>query len=376
MSRKGNKARGRPEPIEAADLRQVTLKFKHPVFEDRDPRMNLSAAAAHGVSLFVADDEAAAIHRLIWDPEASRFEEDDLIELGKLFELPEREEDGTPGEMDIEGLAVADDALWIVGSHSLGRKKPRPKDDDRKTIERLQELKRGANRHFLGRLGLRLDDHGLPDPDPGAATCLEVTQHAGRLSALLAHDPHLAPSIHMPAKENGFDIEGLAVAGERVFLGLRGPVLRGWAILLELRIPLPTAGRLDLAPLAPWQLYRKHFLDLEGLGIRELLHDPSTPDDLLVLAGPSMDLDGPVYLYRWRGALEHDTQCLVTADELGAPLRIPYGRGCDHAEAVLLLPRETSTSDEPELLILYDSPADDRLKGSRRLKADILPLRI
>ena len=41
----------------------------------------------------------------------------------------------------------------------------------------------------------------------------------------LAHDPHLAPFLSLPAKDNGFDLEGLAVLGKRVFLGLRGGCL-------------------------------------------------------------------------------------------------------------------------------------------------------
>lgn len=42
-----------------------------------------------------------------------------------------------------------------------------------------------------------------------------------------AADPHFAPYLAIPGKGNGFDIEGLAVDGQRLFLGLRGPVLLG-----------------------------------------------------------------------------------------------------------------------------------------------------
>jgi hypothetical protein len=46
----------------------------------------------------------------------------------------------------------------------------------------------------------------------------------------LAEDPHFEGFIRtkvIPGKDNGFDSEGLAVADDRVFIGLRGPVLRG-----------------------------------------------------------------------------------------------------------------------------------------------------
>jgi hypothetical protein len=369
-----SKTKERPEAIEPQRLRPLTLAFAGEIDPDNDPRTNLSAAAFAGSTLFVADDEAASVHRFAWNAGKRRFDEGPLIELGKLYDLPEKDKQGSPGEMDIEGLAVDGGALWIVGSHSLGRKKPKDGHSDAQTIDRLAQIKRAANRHFLGRLGLKVGADGAPEPDPRDATCLELTLHAGRLSALLSHDRHLAASIGMPAKENGFDIEGLAVSGERVFLGLRGPVLRGWAVVVELRIPPPEGGRLDLAPFDKWILYRKHFLDLDGLGVRELLIDPATPDDLLILAGPTMDLDGPVLLYRWRGAATHDTDAIVRAADLGPPLRIPFGHGCDHAEAVALLPPDAADGDTPELLVIYDSPAKRRLQGTRKLVADAVSL--
>ena len=47
------------------------------------------------------------------------------------------------------------------------------------------------------------------------------------------------------------------------------------------------------------QRYRLSFLHLNGLGIRDLVRQG---EDVLVLAGPSMDLDAPFALYRWHGA--------------------------------------------------------------------------
>ena len=43
------------------------------------------------------------------------------------------------------------------------------------------------------------------------------------------------------------------------------------------------------------QLYKKHFLDLNGMGIRELcLHGK----DLIILAGPTMSLEGAMQIFR------------------------------------------------------------------------------
>ena len=40
----------------------------------------------------------------------------------------------------------------------------------------------------------------------------------------------------IPGKDNGLDIEGLAVDGHRLLLDPRGPVLRGWSALLEIAV--------------------------------------------------------------------------------------------------------------------------------------------
>lgn len=53
----------------------------------------------------------------------------------------------------------------------------------------------------------------------------------------------------IPSKDNGLDIEGLAVDGRRLLLGLRGPLLRGWSAPLEIAAEA-SGGQLRLAPLA------------------------------------------------------------------------------------------------------------------------------
>ena len=90
-------------------------------------------------------------------------------------------------------------------------------------------------------------------------------------------------------------------------------VLRGWALVLELLPKYDKHGRMRLGkvPGATEKLYKKHFLDLGGMGLRELrLHKA----DMLVLAGPTMDLDGTIAVYHWPRA----------TDQAG---RRPYRRG-------------------------------------------------
>ena len=82
------------------------------------------------------------------------------------------------------------------------------------------------------------------------AARLQGDARANQLTKALRNDPHVGRFVPrvlknddidgIPSKDNGFDVEGLAVSGDRVFLGLRGPVLRGWAMVVELRVR--TAG--------------------------------------------------------------------------------------------------------------------------------------
>jgi hypothetical protein len=99
--------------------------------------------------------------------------------------------------------------------------------------------------------------HPCADPEqPDHKRQAARLQQAGAgnlLTETLAGDNHLGPflSFPLPSKENGFDIEELAVRGDRVFLGLRGPVLNGWAIIVEIGVEESDAGVLTLTPIGP-----------------------------------------------------------------------------------------------------------------------------
>lgn len=335
-------------------------------------RDNLSAIARDGDTLFAADDEHPAVLRLMQGAGADwrQVAVDPLSAL--LPDLP----GGPDGEMDIEGLDVHSGYLWVVGSHSLARRKPEKGDDARRSIERLAKVRDDPNRHFLGRIpivsSLMAGPVDIGASAPGAqgrdlALAHLPMQGPGRLVELLRQDEHLGRFVDIPAKENGFDIEGLAAAEHgRVFLGLRGPVLRGWAVILEMRLAPDGPGLLSPLPIGDGgRPYAKHFLDLGGLGLRELAWQGG---DLLLLAGPTMDLDGPVHVHRWRDALDGEADEVVSAERLGRPvLRLPHGEGRDHAEGMALV--------EPDvLLVVYDSPAEERMVDDDGLVADLFRL--
>jgi hypothetical protein len=351
--------------------RRIELRFGLQSRE-AETHTNLSAVRQDGRCLWVAGDETATIERLTavldGDGRVTGYEGQTTVALADLVPLPA----GPDEEADIEGLARADGWLWAIGSHSLKRKKIKPGQSGAKARKRLATVVREDNRFILARLPLATGEDGLPavvreDGDGRTAAVLGLDKDS--VTDLLEDDPHLAPFLSIPSKDNGIDIEGVAAHGDRLYIGLRGPVLRGWAVLVEIRPETDPDDprRLRLLPVGDGKArYRTHFLDLGGLGIRDLCPHG---DDLLVLTGPSMDLDGPVRVVRWRNAARLDAPEIVPAEELETLGDLPYGDGDDHAEGIAVL-------DEPgmRLLVVYDSPAADRLTDAGGVLADVVDL--
>jgi hypothetical protein len=337
---------------------------------------NRSGAAFTGDRLWVAGDEACGLDRLRrLDPvgrEALRFGDVRDFPLSDLLDLP-----GTADEeADLEGLAVAGGLLWVVGSHGLKRKNARPDRDHADNARRLAKVALDGNRLLLACLPI--------EPDAGGEPCLVRQARDGRralrlkgdsrtnlLTRALADDPHFGPYMAIPGKDNGFDIEGLAVDGRRLLLGLRGPVLRGWSALLEIAVEA-SGDELRLAPLDDrGTLIRKHFLQLDGLGVRDLHF---SGDDLYVLAGPTMVLNGEIRVFRWPGAkpvLAANRDPVRFEAAPAESVSLPHGRGSNRAEAICDLPPALSGL-KPSWLVLYDAPGSDRKEGEHTVFGDLL----
>ncbi|MEO1019108.1 MAG: DUF3616 domain-containing protein [Pseudomonadota bacterium] len=327
---------------------------------------DLSTAVLDGRYLWLGSDEYTHIERLT-RLDSGGFGNHCRYDLSEIFKLPE----GASQEIDIEGLDVVDNYIWIVGSHSTKRIKPEPGEDSAQDIiKKLAKVKIERNRYLLARAPLT-PARSKSGPEPASrlskksngkdktfkAAALDLGSKTSPLVSLLAKDKHLRKFVGIPSKENGLDIEGLAVSSDRVWLGLRGPVLRGWAVVIELHLKVEKSGKLKLGNLpGSKDRYRKHFLDLGGLGIRSLTRDGN---DLLVLAGPTMALDGPSAIHRWPNALATEGCQVLTEAELPVLLRLPYGKDIDHAEGTALL---KDGKGKPDLMVVYDSPAPSRIK--------------
>ena len=337
---------------------------------------NLSGAAFTGDWLWVAGDEACGLDRLRrLDPvgsEALRFGEARDFRLADLLDLAGAAEE----EADLEGLAVADGFLWVVGSHGLKRKNAKPDRGHADNAKRLAKVALDGNRRLLACLPIESDANGEPclvrqAQDGRRALRLKGDAQTNLLTRALADDPHFGPYMAIPGKDNGFDIEGLAVDGRRLLIGLRGPVLRGWSALLEIAVEA-RGDQLRLVPLDDSGiLVRKHFLQLDGLGIRDLHF---SADDLYILAGPTMVLNGEIRLFKWPAArplLAANREPIRFEAALIESVSLPHGRGTNRAEAICDLP-PTMSGGKPSWLVLYDAPGADRKEGDHTVFADLL----
>lgn len=277
------------------------------------------------------------------------------------------------GEVDVEGLSYCDGFLWLIGSHSSKRKKVKIKSDKVKVKgKELKKIERERNRYLLARIPI--NEQGELELKSPKRAWIPRNKNGNSLTEALAVDEYLDLAqilkdgevqtslgkelyLFLPSKENGLDIEGIAVDGNRILIGLRGPVLRGIALLLELEVEEGPSHELHLKAIGDNnRLYKRHFLDLDGLGIRELCWQKQG-SSLLILAGPTMDLDGDLQLFRLNDPLVLVDNSLSSQknnhlEYLGT---IPHEYKSDRAEGLCLF------NDLKSILVVYDSPRSDRL---------------
>lgn len=307
----------------------ITLDYAEAAAEDT--LQNISGIAADGADrLWTVSDEGRTVECLRRDGDkfllTRQFRLDDLVD-----DIP-----GPDKEIDLEAVCVSGGQLWLCGSHSRNRRKAgigQPVDP---------KIRKRPSRHLLATFDIAASTGMLSAPRrvpfDGPAS----------LRGTLEGDPHLKPFLELPGKENGLDIEGMARLDDALWLGLRGPLVAGKAVALELR--LSASLRIERYELA--------FLDLGGLGIRDLVERNGR---LLVLAGPVSDARGPFEIHGW------------------APERVAT---VQRTTSVLTWP---STSEKPEglcvlghdgkpgIAVVYDGPSASRISGST-YRADWMPL--
>lgn len=321
---------------------------------------NLSTVVQAGTNLWLASDEGCTIERLVWD--GRRFAKAVSYDLSRYFSLPKQ---GT--EIDVEALAIDRNRLWVAGSHSFVRQAPAVGNDgkghSRRFLASLATIKWHPRRYLIGQLELSDQGGKIMSSADGTAPCVAFNRSGNSLTTALRKDPLLSPFLGLPDKENGLDIEGLAAKGDRLFIGLRGPVIRGYAVILQVETQIDRSA-VKLAGIGPaGRRYRKFFLDLGGLGIRELT---TIGDDLVIIAGPTMGLAGPWAVMRWRKAFRARGEGLVGQNAL----RPEPGLTFDGSERPEGITRFHHPDGRRGWLVVYDHPLPSRLTRTGSYRAD------
>ncbi len=179
----------------------------------------------------------------------------------------------TDAELDLEGAASDDQFVYLIGSHGLARKAVKPERTYLENRKLLSKIQKHDEADSLFRLKVS---------NAGSVERMERIS----LRDLLEADETLRPFNRIPSKENGIDIEGIAIKDGRIYLGFRGPILRGnFVPVMIFKFDNPSN-------------YELRYLDLGGRGIRDLTR---VSDGFLLIAGPNGDGDQSYLLCFWNG---------------------------------------------------------------------------
>ena len=247
-------------------------------------------------------------------------------------------------EIDIEDIAWGNKYLYVVGSHSIARKKVKSKKSPEENRQRLETIKIEPTRDQLFRIEL--------DKDGKVAEGTKIQQI--NLRKLLNNHRVLSLFTPIPSKENGIDIEGLAVkevdGHDQLYIGFRGPVLRGnHALVMVLEFK---GGKFKESNIKQDAEHLKvHYLNLGGRGVRGMTELES--GGFLLLTGPVGDAllgDGKsrYQVVFWNGK-EDDLSGVARKSLCNVPA--PDG---SKAEGIELLNKNKTATEVYRFVVVYD----------------------
>lgn len=303
-----------------------------PPLPDPKEAENISGAACYRVngarkSCLLASDEADS------GKYARFFAIDDhtIVPGPTITLLPKKRHGQKMKETDVEGVSFAEGSYYLIGSHGLSKK--------------AAEFQ--LSRFFVYRF--RVDSGtGMPGFPFGGESPAQEVERSDHLRAVIAATPKLQGYAEKPLDEHGVNIEGLAVRGDRLFLGFRGPVINGKAQVMSVNIDAAFGS----APASP-QVFPISLGD--GMGVRDLV---TVADGFLVLSGPEADELGEADLFFWDGRS-------AAPARLGMLGGVPDGA---KPEAVLVLAEDMEAY---RLLIMSDgipggAPTEYRVSKQKR----------
>ena len=320
-------------------IKDITLEGDL-IKQDKKPniRDNISGISIKGDILVVGSDEGADI--LVFKKEDDlKYNEAEHVCIPLDGKSCGKERKGT--EIDIEGMAWGKKYLYVIGSHSRARKRVKSDKSASENRNRLETVKIEPTREQLFRL--KLDKEGK------IVEGSKIKKIS--LRNLFANHRILSLFQPIPSKENGIDIEGLAVkkvdGEDRLYLGFRGPVLRGnYAMIMILEFE---EGKFKAKKIK--DNLKIHYVNLGGRGIRGITEVKS--GGFILLSGPvsdaKMDDEKTRYkLYFWNG--EDDDVSGVARKPL---CPVPVRKGAK-AEGIELLNKGKANTDEYQFVVVYD----------------------
>lgn len=269
-----------------------------------------SAAVASGDHMLVADDEGQLL-RLY--PRGNSGLPGDGFDFTTALALTDID-GGAPREVDIEGAARSGDLIYWTGSHSNKKDNGAARPNRQRVFStRMSGSGDTTSLSYVARY-----DHLRSDL---------VAWDQGNGHGLGANALGLAASAAIgvwPERDDGFNIEGLAIApdADGLFVAFRAPLLplaqRRNALLIHatnLRGVIAAAPAGASAPAGSLSFAAPIQLDLGGRGIRDIVR--GAQGDYLLVAGPTATATGTppsdFRLYRWSGNAADAPQLLPTA---------------------------------------------------------------
>ncbi len=295
--------------------------------EDKD----LSGIAAAGNSnVVVVSDELHHVQPAVLRRDSRR------IDAGRPVSLLEA--DAGSRELDLEAIAFDESAgcYFATGSHGVSKKQG-DVSADRQHIFRIPA-----------------------DPTTGRPR-VELAERASLMPWFAGH-PVLGRFVDQPLQRDGLNIEGLAVRGGRLFLGLRAPNIGGSGFVVEIGAEALFAGGLSSA--------RLHELPLgTGRGIRDIV---ATRHGLLIVTGNAAA--EPVKRFPESSARQPDSDfdlLLWSGRGSEPPVAVgPLPRTGGKAEALLVLEEDANSVD---LLVVFDGLHAGAPMSARLTKAVASP---
>ena len=236
---------------------------------------DLSAIGQVGPYLVIGGDEAVGPDKNLNIIQLLSKQGDGQYVVGEDILLPDIDKnDG--GELDIEGIAVDGNFIYVIGSHSFRRNQTSSKKSykkNRKTFNK-GKIEEEPSRDWLHRI--EVNQQAQP-----------VAKMSISLRDVISNHKALKAFSEIPSKENGVDIEGIAVDDGWLYAGFRGPVFRdNYVPILKFKFDQHENSANLL------------FVKLEGGGIRDMAR---VEDGFLLVSGPVGDAPGPYQVYHWNG---------------------------------------------------------------------------